>query len=55
MMTKVSNLCRGIEYVRLTHFPQRDVVNLMREHFDGVHALSERPETIFDMTGPGRA
>ncbi|KAG9114915.1 hypothetical protein FRC07_007585 [Ceratobasidium sp. 392] len=30
---------------------KRDVVNLMREHFEEVHALSERPETIFDMTG----
>ncbi|KAG8707202.1 hypothetical protein FRC09_001965 [Ceratobasidium sp. 395] len=33
---------------------KRDVVNLMREHFENVHALSERPETIFDMTGMGR-
>ncbi|QRV88650.1 ClC voltage-gated chloride channel protein [Ceratobasidium sp. AG-Ba] len=33
---------------------KRDVVDLLRERFHDVHALSERPETIFDATAASR-
>ncbi|KAG9103649.1 hypothetical protein FRC06_009153 [Ceratobasidium sp. 370] len=55
MMTKVIRSHPEFVYATLIHLSQRDVVNLMREHFDNVHALSERPETIFDMAAMGRA